>query len=578
MQKLRGGKIVYLPTILFVNILKVQKIILQICFRGHFYLKIFQKLKKAENILGEFYSVPNSLVKVYIPSWTLGNVILPQKIILEKDCQITSKSLLAATVSEMSENKPFDEHSEIAFKQREDFSINKIINDMENEVKTELWKLDLKNENERFFSRLKKNLKIQKTSKVLISSFNNIDQIILPRSTISHYLKICHDDNGHSGVDRIHYLLRHCDWPGKFADIKNYASSCLTCLKRKGSYIQKSNIPLKNLNHGSKPFECITVDFVHMPQSKSGKKYILTIMCNFSRWLYCHPTYRDRGQDAVSGLKNFILEYGIPKIIGSDRGVHFINDIFSNFCEEFKIHHNIHAAYRPQSSGQLERVHRTIKNTLWVMCHNLQSDWEEILPYARRAHNINFNKAIKCSPHFCIFGKEPNVTGLFLNIEPKVDLKNYGLNTASYLRQAHAAVKLCQLEADEKVVEKSQIFHKAVDISPGDSVFIKREQSVIAKNTHLNWIGPFEVLDINDTLVFIKKSENQTDFIHRNQIVKKIDRFDSLKPVISLPTGNAGAVESGGAMENAEKNREDPAEKETKRPTRLRSAPKRYGF
>ena len=139
-------------------------------------------------------------------------------------------------------------------------------------------------------------------------------------------------------------------------------------------------------------------------------------------------------------------------------------------------------------------------------------------------------------------------------------------------------MKLCQLEADEKVVEKSQIFHKAVDISPGDSVFIKREQSVIAKNTHLNWIGPFEVLDINDTLVFIKKSENQTDFIHRNQIVKKIDRFDSLKPVISLPTGNAGAVESGGAMENAEKNREDPAEKETKRPTRLRSAPKRYGF
>ena len=187
----------------------------------------------------------------------------------------------------------------------------KIINFIENNVPVELWKFDIKNENDRFFSRLKNNLKIHEIFKVLISSYNNTDQIILPRSTISHYLQMCHDDNGHSGVDRVHYLLRHCDWPGKFPDIKNYVGSCLTCLRRKSSYMQKSKIPLKNLNHGSKPFECITVDFVHMPQSKTGKKYILTIMCNFSRWLYCHPTYRGRGQDAVSGLKNFILEYGI---------------------------------------------------------------------------------------------------------------------------------------------------------------------------------------------------------------------------------------------------------------------------
>ena len=84
-------------------------------------------------------------------------------------------------------------------------------------------------------------------------------------------------------------------------------------------------------------------------------------MDNFSRWLYVYPCYRDRAIDAVTGLKNFILEYGIPKKIGSDRGCHFINELFSNFCDQFHISHNIHAAYRPQSSGQLERVHRTLK-------------------------------------------------------------------------------------------------------------------------------------------------------------------------------------------------------------------------
>ena len=33
-------------------------------------------------VLGQFYKVPDSPVKIYIPSWTLGSVVLPHKIIL----------------------------------------------------------------------------------------------------------------------------------------------------------------------------------------------------------------------------------------------------------------------------------------------------------------------------------------------------------------------------------------------------------------------------------------------------------------------------------------------------------------
>ena len=427
--------------------------------------------------------------------------------------------------------------------------MRKIFNFIENKIPYEKWKLDPNDQTDKFLSRIKKTIKIHDVTNTLILSKNNTEQIILPRSTVSHYLHICHDDMEHSGVDRIQYLLRHCTWSGKFDDIQNYVSSCSTCLQRKGSYMQKSKIPLKNLNHGSKPFEYITVDFVHMPQSKTGKKYILTIMCNFSRWLYCHPTFRDRGQDAVSGLKNFILEYGVPKVIGSDRGVHFVNDIFSKFCGEFKIRHNIHAAYRPQSSGQLERVHRTLKNSLWILCHDLQTDWEEMLPYARRAHNINFNKAIKCSPHFCVFGREPDVTGLFLDIGSNLNPVEHGHKTASFLKKAHAAVKLAQAAADIRVVENSQIYHKPTKIYPGDDVYIKRDQSISAKTNHLNWVGPYKVLNVNDTLVHIKKSEKIEDFIHRTQVVKVVDRYPALKPVLVLPQGKNVAAESEGVSE-----------------------------
>ena len=105
------------------------------------------------------------------------------------------------------------------------------------------------------------------------------------------------------------------------------------------------------------------------------------------------------------------------------------------------------------------------------MCHDLKSDWEEILPYARRAHNTNYSSAIKCSPHFCIYGKEPDLTGLFSDIEPKLDQPNHGLKIASYFKRAHTAVKLSQLEIDKKVVKNSQTYHKAISIFHGDRVF-----------------------------------------------------------------------------------------------------------
>jgi hypothetical protein len=226
-------------------------------------------------VLGQFYKVPDSPVKIYIPSWTLGSVVLPHKIILENEMQIAAQCLLVASDDNIYKSTPFSEFSDIAIQQRDDKNLKKIFNFIENKVPYEKWKLDPNDQTEKFLSRIKKNIKVHDVTNTLILFKNNTEQIILPRSTVSHYLHICHDDMGHSGVDRIQYLLRHCTWTGKFDNIQNYVSSCSTCLQRKGSYMQKSKIQLKNLNHGSMPFEYKTVDFVHMPQSKTGKKYIL---------------------------------------------------------------------------------------------------------------------------------------------------------------------------------------------------------------------------------------------------------------------------------------------------------------
>ena len=204
--------------------------------------------------------------------------------------------------------------------------------------------------------------------------------------------------------------------------------------------MQRSKLPCGHIRQGDRPFQHLTVDFVHMPQSARGKKYMLTIMCNFSRYLEAIPTAHNRARDAVEGLISFMLDKGIPETIGSDRGVHFDNELFAELCAKLRIQHNLHLAYQPQSSGNLERAHRSLKNSLWILCEAQNLDWEEALPYTLRALNRSWNAATKTSPHFIVYGRKPDITGIEIDGPKGATPLEYGLRIRNILGIAHSAV------------------------------------------------------------------------------------------------------------------------------------------
>ena len=272
-------------------------------------------------------------------------------------------------------------------------------------------------------------------------------------------------------------------------------------------------------------------------------------MDNFSRWLYCHPTVRDRAEDAVDGLITFILENGIPETIESDRGVHFVNNLFASFCEKFKISQKIHCAYRPQSSGALERVHRTIKNSLFILVNDLTIDWPEALMYARYAHNVAVNSATKCSPFFTVFGRDPNIAQLSKQPDIKISAQDNGKTVATVLEKAHAAIRISQGVADNNVENRVNTNIKIVDIEIGDQVYLKREQSVAAKGSHFNWVGPFTVTKTNESVLQIQKEcpDGPKDYVHRTHVVKVVNRSDHLKAKVVLPySTNVNSYKTGG--------------------------------
>ena len=69
------------------------------------------------------------------------------------------------------------------------------------------------------------------------------------------------------------------------------------------------------------------------------------------------------------------------------------------------------------------------------------------------------------------------------------------------LRQVHRRVALANKEAGHKLNTKlNQPLYKD-PIQVGDKVLLHRPQSTTAHSSHLDWIGPFEVVKTNDMVI-----------------------------------------------------------------------------
>ena len=62
--------------------------------------------------------------------------------------------------------------------------------------------------------------------------------------------------------------------------------------------------------------------------------------------------------------KKYCSIFGIPDVIRSDNGPHFIGEAYKHFVEEWNIKHNTSSPRFPKSNGMAERNVRTIKNII----------------------------------------------------------------------------------------------------------------------------------------------------------------------------------------------------------------------
>ncbi|TKR63527.1 hypothetical protein L596_027345 [Steinernema carpocapsae] len=132
--------------------------------------------------------------------------------------------------------------------------------------------------------------------------------------------------------------------------------------------------------------------------SRSGNQYVVVMIDHFSKFLVAVPT-PDKSAATVAraiGVE-WILKFGPPSRLHSDKGTEFCNAINNFLCESFGILRGTTSAYHPQGNGVTERANRDIIAML-RKSPTSRFDWDERLPFIVYAHNCLSHRSTKCAP------------------------------------------------------------------------------------------------------------------------------------------------------------------------------------
>ena len=160
------------------------------------------------------------------------------------------------------------------------------------------------------------------------------------------------------------------------------------------------------------------MDFTQMPVSQ-GYKYLLVMIDTFTGWIEGFPTQTEKAEEVEKKLLHEIIpRFGLPRSLQSDSGASFTSKVTQGVSKALGITYYLHCAWRPQSSGKVERANQFLKSAIKKITQATSLGWKEALPIALLCTHIAPKEQVGLSPYEMLYGRPfVYVNDLFLDPE-----------------------------------------------------------------------------------------------------------------------------------------------------------------
>src|SRR6266508_2887197 len=356
---------------------------------------------------------------------------------------------------------------------------------------------------------------------------------LVPRYELSWILSMFHDNpiSTHQGAEAMRQQInKRYVWKGMTSDIKEYVKSCYECQRRGGlkENNQKHTIVLMDI------FERWGIDIVGpLPQTEDGYRYIVVAIDYFSRWPEARPlTHANARQVAKFIYEEIICRFGAPRVLQSDRGTHFVNEVIQELTDKFQIRHSLSSLYHLQSNGLVKRFNKILCEGLAKVAETI-NDWDSYIQPVLFSYQTHELRVTGQPPFTLVY--EKNLVLAIDSPSKRQELIKRLLEITDKVPQlrtnARRAIKKAQAKLEETFNKKEVKFQKGDLVLYFDKALAARHDVKFVNK----WKGPYEISHVLDKGAYkLTIDGNSIKGTVNGNLLKKYYTRDTWEPVIVI--------------------------------------------
>ncbi|KAG1168619.1 hypothetical protein G6F70_009027 [Rhizopus microsporus] len=213
---------------------------------------------------------------------------------------------------------------------------------------------------------------------------------------------------GHFGSDAIYHALKRKGiyWSNLKEDAVELVKSCTPC--QQFNIIKKGYNPLRPIT-AKLPGDSWGIDLAGpMKTSFSGNNYLLVMVDIATRYCVLKPLPDKQSMTIVKALIDVFSNYGFPRIIQSDNGGEFVNELMQLLAENAGYDHRLISSYHPRANGVSERWVQSAVKVIKKQIEGAKADWDLYVPSTQLFLNGKVNERTKTPPFTLMFGRNMN--------------------------------------------------------------------------------------------------------------------------------------------------------------------------
>lgn len=195
-------------------------------------------------------------------------------------------------------------------------------------------------------------------------------------------------------------------WPLIRSDIDAKLKDCDSCIRY---VVVKSGFNPAKTILANGPGDHFQIDLaVHLPESPEGYKNLLVCIDVFTGFIVLRSLKEKTAEEVASELWKIFSLIGFPRILQSDNGSEFVNDLIHALCKLTGIEQRFISEYNPRADGKVERSIGTVMNIIKKSLHGRNRHWPEFVSFAQMAFNNKISSLTGSSPFALMFGRNMN--------------------------------------------------------------------------------------------------------------------------------------------------------------------------